>query len=235
RICLIDFGGVRLALRPEGGSTMIGTFGYMAPEQLHGEASPATDLYALGMTLLSLATGLPAEQLPRKGLQIDIDALLPKGPLREILQAMVEPDPSARPSDAAAVARIQDNAAIGRSSNSAKSRQATPTSSEVALHEPDYSSLRELPAFIRFVLWIIAWAATSVVLAVEFVGVPAAYAIRGSSRRYRKARRRRRLKAREAETLGEVHGVRQRLQMIATQVDPWKDQKSLTDGSKPDR
>ncbi|HGG56172.1 MAG TPA: serine/threonine protein kinase [Nannocystis exedens] len=235
RICLIDFGGVRLALRPEGGSTMIGTFGYMAPEQLHGEASPATDIYALGMTILSLATGLPAEQLPRKGLQIDIDALLPKGSLREILRAMVEPDPSARPSDAPAVAQLQDNAATSRRSNSRKSPQATPTSSEVALHEPDYSSLRELPAFVRFVLWIIAWAATSVVLAVEFVGVPAAYAIRGSSRRYRKARRRRRLKAREAETLGEVHGVRQRLQMIATQVDPWRDQKSLTDGSKPDR
>ena len=29
----------------------------MAPEQLHGEATPASDLYGLGMTLVHLATG----------------------------------------------------------------------------------------------------------------------------------------------------------------------------------
>src|SRR5690606_14302015 len=44
-IALVDFGGVRDALRENGGSTVIGTFGYMAPEQLHGQATPATDIY----------------------------------------------------------------------------------------------------------------------------------------------------------------------------------------------
>src|SRR5436190_14622887 len=37
-------------LRDRGGSTIVGTFGYMAPEQLHGQATAATDLYALGAT-----------------------------------------------------------------------------------------------------------------------------------------------------------------------------------------
>ncbi len=234
RIRLIDFGGVRLALRPDGGSTMIGTFGYMAPEQLHGEASPATDIYALGMTITALATGLPAENIPRTGLRIDIDAILPKGPLRAVLRAMVEPDPSNRLSDAGAVTRVLDGPAIGPAITSDPTATPTAKKNAVALHEPDYSSLRGLPVFVRFVLWIMAWAATSLVLVAEFVGVPAIFAIQGSSRRYRKARRRRRLKAREAEALGQVHGVRQRLQMIATQVDPWGDQKSLTDGSDRD-
>jgi serine/threonine protein kinase len=95
-LALIDFGGVRVALNPDGGSTMIGTFGYMAPEQLHGEATPATDIYALGATLAALATGTPADKLPRKGLVIDLPAVLPPSPLRDVLTAMLAPDPSQR-------------------------------------------------------------------------------------------------------------------------------------------
>lgn len=236
RICLIDFGGVRLALRPDGGSTMIGTYGYMAPEQLHGEATPATDIYALGATLASLASGLPAEQMPRKGLKIDIDAILPDGPLRRIVRAMVEPDPTDRLTSAAAVLRVLDGAALGGAIPSARPRPRQATSQSVATQpdpgtDPDFASLSKLPAFFRFFVWIAAWAATSLSLVVEFVGVPAVFALRGSSKRYRKSRRLRRLKAKEAETLGQVHGVRSRLQAIATQADPWRTQKSLTDGT----
>src|SRR5690606_33941626 len=59
RAHLVDFGGVRVATRLDGGSTVVGTFGYMAPEQLHGDAGPAVDLYALGATIVALATGTP--------------------------------------------------------------------------------------------------------------------------------------------------------------------------------
>src|SRR5206468_586382 len=41
-IFLVDFGSVRDAVRPLGGSTVVGTFGYMAPEQFAGRASPAS-------------------------------------------------------------------------------------------------------------------------------------------------------------------------------------------------
>jgi len=236
RICLIDFGGVRLALRPDGGSTMIGTYGYMAPEQLHGEATPATDIYALGATLASLASGLPAEQMPRKGLKIDIDALLADGPLRRIVRAMVEPDPADRLTNAAAVLRVLDGAALGGAIPSAPPPPRHAADQSVATRpgtdpDPDFASLSKLPAFLRFFVWIAAWAATALSLVVEFVGVPAVFALRGSSKRYRKSRRLRRLKAKEAETLGQVHGVRSRLQAIATQADPWQTQKSLTDGT----
>ncbi len=39
------------------GSTVVGTYGYMAPEQFRGAAQPASDLYGLGATLLYLISG----------------------------------------------------------------------------------------------------------------------------------------------------------------------------------
>ncbi|MGK0362764.1 MAG: TM2 domain-containing membrane protein YozV, partial [Bradymonadia bacterium] len=55
-LVLIDFGAVRDVLRDPtlGGSTVAGTYGYMAPEQFSGDASPATDLYALGVLAIAL-------------------------------------------------------------------------------------------------------------------------------------------------------------------------------------
>ncbi len=95
-LALVDFGGVRVALRPDGGSTVIGTFGYMAPEQLHGDATAATDIFGLGATIAAMASGRAADKLPRKGLKIDLAAMMSAGPLRELLQRMVEPDPDQR-------------------------------------------------------------------------------------------------------------------------------------------
>ncbi len=99
KLSLVDFGGVLEAARDTGGSTIVGTFGYMAPEQLHGQATPATDLYALGATIASIAGGVEPEDIPRKGLRMDLDRHLPsldRG-LRSVLTAMTEPDPDKRP------------------------------------------------------------------------------------------------------------------------------------------
>jgi serine/threonine protein kinase len=96
RLSLVDFGGVRVALRPEGGSTVVGTFGYMAPEQLHGEATPATDVYGLGATLAALACGLEADKLPHKGLAVDLESVMSGSSLRELLSRMTRPDPQQR-------------------------------------------------------------------------------------------------------------------------------------------
>ncbi len=232
KLCLIDFGGVRLALRPEGGSTMIGTFGYMAPEQLHGEATAATDVYALGATLAALAAGAPADQLPRKGLQIDLAAVIQPGPLLAVLSDMTQPDPGRRLASAAAVRAALDRAG-------APSRpQAPPTrpvySAAVAPQErpamPDFPALRRLPAFFRFFVWLWALAAMSMFLVVEFVAVPLVFAIRGTSRRYQKERRRQRLRERETVALGAVRQIRTRLQAIAAQVDPRGDRPALPPG-----
>jgi serine/threonine protein kinase len=106
----VDFGGVRDTFRAEGGSTVVGTFGYMAPEQLYGMALPATDLFALGMTIASLATGLEPEQIPRHGLRLDLEPLFPSGSGRliELLQGMTEPDPERRFRDTTKVLEFID-------------------------------------------------------------------------------------------------------------------------------
>lgn len=217
RLCLIDFGGVRLALRPEGGSTMIGTFGYMAPEQLHGEATPATDIYALGATIAALAAGCPAEQLPRKGLQIDLEGSVAPGRLRDVLSAMLQPEPMRRLGSVAAV-----RAALGASARPPPRVESRPRNSQAITPAPapDYPALRELPTFLRFFVWLWALIATGLFVVVEFVGVPLVFALRASGRRYRKAHRLRRLRDREAQALGSVRRIRQRLQAIASQSDP---------------
>ncbi len=99
RISLVDFGGVLDAARDKGGSTVVGTFGYMAPEQLHGQVTAATDIYALGATIVALAGGIEPEDVPRKGLRMDLDRHLPSldPALRAALSAMTDPDPDKRP------------------------------------------------------------------------------------------------------------------------------------------
>ncbi len=95
----VDFGAVRDKLRVEGGSTIIGTFGYMAPEQFQGRAAPASDVYAIGATVLWMLTGVQPEDLPHKGLGIDVQAALgaqASPAMVAALAAMVEPDPDTR-------------------------------------------------------------------------------------------------------------------------------------------
>ncbi len=97
--CLVDFGSVRDRLKPEGGSTVVGTFGFMAPEQFQGRAAPVSDVYAVGATALNLLTGREPEDLPHKGLGIDVEGALRGQVDRRMvaaLRSMLEPDPDRR-------------------------------------------------------------------------------------------------------------------------------------------
>ncbi len=75
-IALVDFGAVKEGARREGSfaSTVVGTYGYMAPEQFQGKAEPSSDLYALGATLVFLLTGRDPSDLPQRRLKIDFRA-----------------------------------------------------------------------------------------------------------------------------------------------------------------
>jgi len=71
QVYLVDFGSVQTLAAKEGGTiTVVGTYGYMPPEQFGGRAVPASDLYSLGATLIFLATGRHPTELSEDGLQI---------------------------------------------------------------------------------------------------------------------------------------------------------------------
>ena len=69
-IFLVDFGSVRAAHDDGvGGSTVVGTFGYMAPEQFRGRAVIQTDQYGLAATLLYVMTHMGAQRFPNRKVQ----------------------------------------------------------------------------------------------------------------------------------------------------------------------
>jgi eukaryotic-like serine/threonine-protein kinase len=102
-IYLVDFGAVRDSYHQTitGGSTLVGTYGYMAPEQFRGRAVLATDLYGLGATLLHLLTGIDPADLPQKNMRLDFrDRLQTKPVFTNWLERMLEPIPEDRFADA---------------------------------------------------------------------------------------------------------------------------------------
>jgi serine/threonine protein kinase len=63
---VVDFGAVQdQAAATFLGSTVVGTYGYMAPEQFRGKAVPQSDLYALGATMLYMLSGRPPADFPQ--------------------------------------------------------------------------------------------------------------------------------------------------------------------------
>lgn len=66
-VYLVDFGSVQTLAAREGGTiTVVGTYGYMPPEQFGGRTVAASDLYSLGATLIYLVTGTHPADLPQK-------------------------------------------------------------------------------------------------------------------------------------------------------------------------
>jgi serine/threonine protein kinase/Tfp pilus assembly protein PilF len=73
-VYLVDFGSVQsLATKNTSTMTIVGTFGYMPPEQFGGKAKPASDLYSLGATLIYLVTGQHPADLPETDQVIEFE------------------------------------------------------------------------------------------------------------------------------------------------------------------
>ncbi|MFB2891915.1 serine/threonine protein kinase [Aerosakkonemataceae cyanobacterium BLCC-F50] len=71
QIYLVDFGAVQDKAATEGATfTVVGTYGYAPLEQFGGRTVPASDLYALGATLIHLLTGTSPADLPQRDLRI---------------------------------------------------------------------------------------------------------------------------------------------------------------------
>lgn len=98
RPVLIDFGSVSdVSPRADGGLTIAGTAGYMAPEQAMGTVDPRADLYGLGATMVHALTHVHPSELPREGLSIVLDERTGcSEDLLCVLAGMLEPDPADR-------------------------------------------------------------------------------------------------------------------------------------------
>lgn len=93
-VYLVDFGSVQtLAARESGTMTVVGTYGYMPPEQFGDRAVPASDLYSLGTTLIALVTGTHPADLPHRDGRIQFEQATTLSPaFTRWLRRMTEPN-----------------------------------------------------------------------------------------------------------------------------------------------
>lgn len=174
-IALVDFGGVRQRAGTTEATTTVGTFGYMAPEQLHGEATPASDVYALGATVLALLTRKNPEDLPHRGLRFDFTALKLPAPFDRLLPMMLEPDPEERLPDVKSVRAVlltKPRPKAPPQPPKAPQTPAPPTSSAL-VHIPEGARvLANTPAPFSVVVWILSALGAGILLVFEAVFLP---------------------------------------------------------------
>lgn len=174
---LVDFGSVRDGLRPEGGSTVVGTFGYMAPEQFQGRALPATDVYAVGALMLALLTGKGPDELPHQGLALDVSASLGSAvPPNwvQALQRMLSIDPDQRPSSLRPGLAMLDGHDEPGDTSFVDSRATPPHANNEIDDEPDSTFTVMVGSGLGMVPWVfltVARVALWLVLGVVVPGV----------------------------------------------------------------
>jgi serine/threonine protein kinase len=98
-VYLVDFGAVQTLATQQGKTiTVVGTYGYMPPEQFGGRAVPASDLYGLGATLIALITKQHPADLPQQDLQIEFEQFSQLSPgFTNWLKWMTHPSLDRRP------------------------------------------------------------------------------------------------------------------------------------------
>ncbi len=96
-IYLIDFGSIHTDLTKESDTiTIVGSYGYIPLEQFVGQATPASDLYSLGMTLIYLVTGTHPADIARVNGKIQLPGRALQPALARWLEKMTHPDLSRR-------------------------------------------------------------------------------------------------------------------------------------------
>lgn len=95
---VVDFGAVQdVASSTLIGSTVVGTYGYMAPEQFQNRATLQTDLYGLGGTMLYMLSGRPPSYFPQRRLKVVFRDLVTMSPeLANVIDRLLEPAPEDR-------------------------------------------------------------------------------------------------------------------------------------------
>ncbi len=107
-LALVDFGAARLLDGVTHGATLVGTFGYMPPEQLGGTVDATSDLYALGATLVHLLGRKAPEDLLGPDLELRLDHLSVSLGLRAFLGRLTARKRASRPASASEALLLLD-------------------------------------------------------------------------------------------------------------------------------
>ena len=105
-VFLIDFGSVANPQSQSEHSTIAGTFGYMAPEQLTGDAVIPSEYYSLGATALHLLTGVPPYNIKSDVFELKFESVLAEKHVKlskhciELLKSLLAVEVSKRPQTA---------------------------------------------------------------------------------------------------------------------------------------
>ncbi|MGK7903216.1 MAG: protein kinase [Hormoscilla sp.] len=113
KLVLIDFGAVKKIVNQSNpqNTIMIGTHGYMPPEQMEGKPQLSSDVYAVGMVAIQAIAGTDPMQLPKDSQTNEViwpDRAKVSPELAEVLKTMVRYDHQQRYSSAKeALAAVQ--------------------------------------------------------------------------------------------------------------------------------
>ncbi|AVH71209.1 serine/threonine protein kinase [Nostoc sp. 'Lobaria pulmonaria (5183) cyanobiont'] len=119
RVYLVDFGAVQDKAAREGVTfTVVGTYGYAPMEQFGGRAVAASDLYALGATLIHLLTGTSPSDLPQQDLRLQFTDRVNLSPsFVSWLQKLIEPAPEQRFTSASVALNVLKSGLTVKSAN----------------------------------------------------------------------------------------------------------------------
>jgi serine/threonine protein kinase len=161
QVYLVDFGSVQTLAATEGSTiTVVGTYGYMPPEQFGGRAVPASDLYSLGTTLIYLVTGTHPADLPQEDLRIQFEPNIHlDSALVDWLKWMTEPDLNSRLTSAKKAlmaleeqGQKEENSAVVRKPVGSKVKLKIDRDSLEIVVPSSFSLMKYLPFIIYFSL-----------------------------------------------------------------------------------
>jgi serine/threonine protein kinase len=174
-IYLIDFGAVQERAAVEGATfTVVGTYGYTPIEQFGGRAVPASDLYALGATLIHLVTGVSPADLPQQDLRVQFADRVSLEPyFMQWLEKLTDPAVNQRFStahDALEALRSRSlittrNRKLGQAAMRPRTHQ--PQNSQIQIHPSDQELLITLPGRRKRLLFLLFLAVLTIPLLLQ--------------------------------------------------------------------
>lgn len=144
-VYLVDFGAVQDKIRTTvlGGTTAVGTFGYVPFEQFSGQAVPASDYYALGATLLFMLTHRHPSEFPSEDFKPQFASCLHASPaVHRLLEGLLEPSAKHRVASPERIRDILDELIANPLESAGISAKPTETPIEKIIEQPYHLSFR---------------------------------------------------------------------------------------------